>query len=490
MTMEATLPKTKFFKTNSSIILTILAVIGMWCLTPMQPLTIALLAVVVLFLFGLKKPLWAMAAFLVSQITATSYMVNNPLGFPISLRLSLLLLIGLILLRFRIGEPIKLGPGAKPVIVPTVILLIICAASDMIYSGFSIAFKDFREIIAGLLIIIFLPAVMRSWKDLKLLCGIAFVGIAVSAIIGLIQHFQLFGFSQKTLVPGFLLQWGDHLRVPGISESELELSYILTTAVLVIIGIIALKAIKNKRWLLVLSVIPVSLTLYFTYTRSALLAVVIGLLSLILFLKTRIKGEIILLILLAGVFLIQITGIMDNQFLGGRDQTSQQESSISRDILWDAGIAMAMQNPVLGIGGGQYSAKAPEYLNYVDPSLIQWENNEYWGYSSLSNELIHNDFLYHWVSYGTLALIIYLWMYFRILNNFLKSYRSSKRRFIKGLSIGLAAAVVAYGVNAFYHNLVVTFPLFWILAGFSVAVVKLMKSKEDKHQLPEKAPSS
>jgi len=93
---------------------------------------------------------------------------------------------------------------------------------------------------------------------------------------------------------------------------------------------------------------------------------------------------------------------------------------------------------------------------------------EPWG-----TEAIHNDFLNMWVSYGTLALLLYLWLYVAILRNFINSYRSSKNQFIRGLSVGLAAALIAYAVNAFYHNLMDTIPLLWILAGFSLAVAKL-----------------
>jgi O-antigen ligase len=207
-----------------------------------------------------------------------------------------------------------------------------------------------------------------------------------------------------------------------------------------------------------------------------------GLVALFMFLKTSIKGEIVLIILLVGVFFIEQTGVMEGQYLGGRDRANQEESSMSRKILWQAGIAIALDNPVLGIGGDQYGAIASQYTGQVDKSLLEWEESRYWGYSSLGSEAPHNDFLGVWVRYGTLAFIVYLWIMMVALRNFLYSYRASKQRFIKGLSIGLAAGLIVYMVNAFYHNCLQTYSLFWILTGFSVATAKLAAKK--KVQIP------
>jgi O-antigen ligase len=220
--------------------------------------------------------------------------------------------------------------------------------------------------------------------------------------------------------------------------------------------------------------------LYFTYTRSALLALLLGLVALALFLRTRIRGEVILAALLLFIGFIEVTGIMGGQYLGGRAESVQEESAISRQILWQAGVNIAIDNPILGIGGDQYAKISPQYAASVDPSLLDFEEERYWGYRTLGSEQVHNDFLKVWISYGTLALAAYLWLFFAVLRNFLDSYQMSRRRFIKGLSIGLAAALVVYGANAFYHNLIATIPLLWILAGFSLATAKLALERKGK----------
>lgn len=472
--MEATLERPSLWSRPQGIVLAILGIVVMWCRGPLAPTAMALLAVVVFFLFGLRRPVWAMAALLVSELTVTSYMVNIPFGLAISLRLLLTLLIGLLV--WRSLRPIDLGKKLRPVLVPASVLLGISLVANLANSGFDTAFRDARSMIVGLLIVILLPAVTSNLKDLKILCGVALVGLTGSAIVGVIQHYQWLGMGQATLIPGFTEVIAEgKAGVPGFSETQLELSYVLSTGLLTVLGICLCGDVGDRpRRLLLLSATAMAASLYFTYTRSSLYAAVMGLIALILFLKTRIRGGIILTVFLLAIALTEIFGLRPNDmFLGGRSEDIQLESAISRPILWQAGIAIAISNPILGIGVDRFETVSPAYVGSVDPSLVEWEEDRYYSYRTLGNQPPHNDFLNVWVSYGTLALVAYIWLYAAVLRNLLDSYRRSKRRLIKGLAVGLASALIAYGVNAFYHNMMMTLPLLWILAGFSVATGKL-----------------
>jgi len=435
-----------------------------WILEPAGHLMVVLLTVLVLLFLGLKSPVWAMAAVVVSQLTFPSHMVDTPFGIAISLRLLILLAIGLILWRFR--KQIELGPKARRVIIPTLVLLVISTIANMTNSNFDFAFKDFRNMLAGLLIVIFLAAVVRNLKDLKTLCGVAFITVTVSAIIGVLQHYQFLG----ELVS----------RVSGISESKLELMLVLPVVILAVLGVLLYGGAKRMRPLLGISVVMMGLALYFTYTRSALLALALGVIALVIFLLRRIRGEIILVIILAGVGFIEVSGFMSDQYLGGRDIATQQESSISRKILWQAGFAIVQDNPILGIGGDQFKTVSPQYASSVDPTLLRWEQKSYWGYRTLGALEPHNDFLTMSISYGVMALVAFLWLFMATMRNLFDSYRASDKRFIKGLSLGLAAGLISYAVNAFYHNGFATLPLLWVLVGFSAAVARLAAGRQNQ----------
>ena len=97
------------------------------------------------------------------------------------LRLLLLLLIGIIIWRSRVYNQIELGARAKRVIIPVLILVGLSIVSNLIFTGFDNAFKDFRNMLVGILIIIFFPAIIRNLKEFKTLCAVVFIGIAASA---------------------------------------------------------------------------------------------------------------------------------------------------------------------------------------------------------------------------------------------------------------------------------------------------------------------
>jgi O-antigen ligase len=461
--MQITVQRQSSLYRPQALILVVLLGVVFWTLFSGNTQGLALVVVSIMFIYGITRPVWAMGAFIISQMTIPGFMAG-----PLSLRLLLLLLIGLVVLRMYIQDGIQLGNKAKRVIIPVAILVVISIVSNVFNSSFDFVFKDFRNMAVGILIVIFLPVIIRNTKDLKVLGGIVLTGMTISAIIAIVQHYGIINLPINTA------------RANGISENELELAYLLCVVFLGILGILISEGIKKNNRILFISALLMLPALYFTYTRSAQMALVFGVVTFILFLKTRISSTIILVFILALTLYLSMSGFTDNFSFTERSQIGQESSSISRKILWQAGIAIAKDNPVLGIGGDQYIIVAPQYEEAVDPALIQWEEDRYWSYRTLGSVGIHNDFLNMWVSYGALALLAFIWIMAAVLRNLIDSYRMSNQRFIKGLAVGLAAGLIAYAVNAFYHNLIAEFPLVWIVAGFSVALAKI--TAEDKGQ--------
>jgi O-antigen ligase len=452
----------------------VLGIVALWRLMGDSQATLALVLIIAFLVAGLKRPVWLMAALLVSQLTVTSYMVNTPLG-SLSLRLLLVLVAIFFAGRVLFKRKAAMGPSARRVLVPIVVLVSISTAANLAFSGFDYAFTDFRNMFVGLAFVVLLPATVGNMKELKLLCGVVFVFVTASAAIGLMQHYGWLGMDAATLQPGFLTA-ANYLRVPGMGETELELAFILPVAFLAVVGIYLTRAVgADKRGLLLLSSVLMAAALYFTYTRSALLAVLAGLIAMVLFAKTRVSGVLVMTTL----FLLLVLVGASNIYLSGRSQAAQEGSSISRPILWQAGMAIVLDNPILGIGGDNFRRVSPEYAGAVDSSLLQWEEKNYFEYRTLGNEPPHNDFLNQWVSYGTFALATYVWLYLVILRIYLSSYRRAKTKFVRGLSLGLAASVAAYAANAFYHNVLTTVPLFWILAGLSLVTSKLTAMEDN-----------
>jgi O-antigen ligase len=471
MSAVAVKPRESFLYNPKGITAATFLMVIVWAVIQWNPSAFMFLVVVALFIIGWKKPLWAVAAVLVSQMTITSYIIVTPL-VDISLRLILLLLILFIIRGALSRKEVDLGPHSRKLIIPMAILIVIFAVSDL-YNGlpFDTVFKAFRNMTVGLLFIILLPAVVESRQQLKILFGIVFIVAIASSVVGVLQHYNVLGMGQATITPDFLSMLD---RVPGMGETELELSYIIPAALVIILTLYLVRGISSRhRNFLFIPMVPMLLALWFTYTRSALLAIGIGVVSVFLFIGTKIRWEIILIIIAGILFFIEGSNVFEETYLSGRAESAQEESSVARDILRQTGIAIALDNPIFGIGSEQFLIISPQYASSVDPSLIEWEGNRYYSYTTLGNDEPHNDFIMMWLSHGTLALILYVVLYFVIIYNLMYSFRTSNNRFIRGLSAGLAAALITYVVNSFYHNLLATLPLLWILAGFSLVTAKL-----------------
>jgi O-antigen ligase len=454
-----------------------------WALLQWALSAIAFLAIVVVFLFGFKKPIWALAALLLQQLTVTSYMLATPF-VNLSLRLLLILLTFFILRKALIQKEIDFGPQARNIVIPSLFLVVVTVVANFVNTlGISVTFTDFRNVASGLLFALLLPAIIENSKQLKLICAFIFTIATASALISIMQHYNMLGMGQATIIPDFMSKLG---RASGMSEMELELSYILSVVIIVLLGIYLRKGLEviNRNWLFI-PLIVLAGGLYYSYTRSSIFAVACGLVSILLFILLRSKWWIILAIVFVVFVFLENSNVVAGKGVSGRDSMEQLESSISREILWQAGLAIAEDHPILGIGVDQFIKVSPQYTARVDPALIQWETNRYWSYRTLGNEPPHNDYMMMWVSYGIIALVLFIWLHFVIFNNFMKAYFLSTDKFTKGISLGFAAALVTYVVNSFYHNMLATMPLFWVLAGFSLVTMKLAKKEKKLQPVPE-----
>ena len=253
---------------NIAIIIGVI-IIG-WSLARWSLSIVMFAAVMVIFLIGMKKPLWALIAIIIGQMTITSYMIATPM-VAISLRLVLMLVTLFLVRKALVQKEVDLGPNSRKLIIPTLLLIGITFISNIVNSlDFEEFFRSFRNMSIGLLFIILLPAIINNTKQLKTVCVIIFIVATASASIGVLQHFNVLGMGQATLTPEYLEDMG---RVPGIGETELELAYILPAVIIIIATIYLVKgvgAVYNN--LLFLPIIPMAAALYFTYTRSAIFA--------------------------------------------------------------------------------------------------------------------------------------------------------------------------------------------------------------------------
>ena len=186
----------------------------------------------------------------------------------------------------------------------------------------------------------------------------------------------------------------------------------------------------------------------------------------VLLMKGKPKKEFFLAMLILGVAFLGFAEMTANRYSKGFEE---EKSAAGRLVLWEAGLLIALDNPISGIGSKRFEEASVAYASAISSeSMKRFDVGR-----GLGTTEAHNDFLRVWSSYGTVALLALLWLFVGVFRNFLDAYRHSRTRFLKGFAVGCFGAVAAYIVNAATHNVMDTSQLMWILGGLSIATTKL-----------------
>lgn len=279
------------------------------------------------------------------------------------------------------------------------------------------------------------------------------------------------------------------------------LNYLIPTILLV--AVVYFKNRTAQLFMFALFAIYVA-NVVLTYTRAAWVTMACALILLIilmpkLFIKNAIKPHILLsfLILFTVVYFMpdvqsrtssalyaieQLLPKGTNISLGGDsadpdsgdvDEVAGEEEEVeedattsravvSRTTLWKTGWYMLRDNPVLGLGVGNYTANYKEYVEKY-PEL-------YIGHDSYS---VHNSYLKVGAETGFIGLISFLLIYIVYFLTIIKLYLDQKQNVLgKVMAVGLFVGSVCYMVQNLSNNLIFIPQLnmiFWLTAGLVLA---------------------
>ncbi len=195
----------------------------------------------------------------------------------------------------------------------------------------------------------------------------------------------------------------------------------------------------------------------FTYARQAYLAVTIELLFLVLFLvldfyknnkkslisKCKLRKDKFFSLILITLFLI----IISNFYAEGVNNTQGSkfdryshislEGGQSRIPAWVNTFEMIKDNPLKGVGIGQWSTEYPRYYDRIKRDVIFNDN--------VRLARLHNDFLEMMANVGVVGYIFLLWIAFFVIKNIfiiLISPISENRLIVLSLSLGLSGFLI------------------------------------------------
>jgi O-antigen ligase len=423
---------------------------------------------VLLLAAGVRRPVWIPAALLVNELTSANYMHD----FGVSNRL-LLALLSIPVLAPHIAARVELGRKARATVLLGLAFVLLTTASNMIYAEDGYVIQFLRYIAVGLYILVLIPITIRDREDLRDLCVLLFGVAALSATVGIFQHW-----SSSRGTP--IWQTIPHAGAPGETFASWEERVVALTNnpihagnTLMVAGLFALGAIlvapmsSNLKRGIALTLLMMAVASYFTYTRSWAIAMVPALVSIALLYRGQYKKEFWLLIIVMMGAVWYWSDMKATRYTA--DASEDGGSASARPVLWSVGLNIALDHPWLGVGHDAYLELSPEYAKTLDDDLLESPEAR----SVIGKYTPHNDLLNIWLSWGFFSLLVYVIFSIAIGRNFVLTFITTADPLLKGLALGGLAALIGFQVNSLFHNFFDSTLTLWVLGGFSLVALKL-----------------
>jgi len=223
--------------------------------------------------------------------------------------------------------------------------------------------------------------------------------------------------------------------------------------------------ISRKTMLLMIGQILITINLYLTKSYGAWLSIG-AILTVVFWLKYRaiLNKKYFAIFLVVLLFLLSWAGINKYKNI---EKMGERSSLASRTMIWKSAGLMVKNNPLFGIGPGNFQNKYLEYQKYFPPYL-EW-----------SAPQPHNLFLAFWLETGLLGLLGFILL-------LLQFFKDNKKAIINNRLYGiLCLALVLYFL---FHGLIDTTYwrndmalLFWIIVSLNLYLAS-GKAAENKKE--------
>jgi O-antigen ligase len=318
-----------------------------------------------------------------------------------------------------------------------------------------------------------------------ILWAITGVGTLI-ALYGILQHH---GYD--------VFPWTEHTEVP-VERGVSFIGHATFSASVLIAAIPISFGLGSSRTLFIIRIIPricAVIMLYhlsFTGARVATVALFFtGLLVMLMIIIHKARSQstdddytvapkihvkaivgIVLLLVIGSAFVARAWSIKDSDVLGVR-----QASVAQRIYSWDTATRMFLDNPVLGVGAGNYGVASPEYWNELEATRYAYYNRMLYQ--------PHNEYIEIAAEQGIIGISLFLLLIVLALSS--SVYLWVHELNIKSQRIGLAifAALLAISIDAtFIFNLQqpASALIFWVLLGIISAEMARIKQNSPAPQ--------
>jgi len=296
------------------------------------------------------------------------------------------------------------------------------------------AIEDVIRFATLVVIVLVLNQLLTTERALKHLLVAVYVSLAIPALIGAYQVVTKTGYHVSA----------SFSRVRGTFDHPNPFSIYLT--MLIVMGVaLVLKVPRRSVKLLLLGAIGVSgLFLLLTYTRSAWIATLAGLLVVAFY-----QGKRLLPIMgFAVVLVVLLVPSVAERFSDLSTETTQSgaagNSLVWRFEYWQQALELS-ENPIVGAG-----------LRTVQAS------------TDVSKEP-HNDFIRVYVETGLIGLSAYLWFLVSLARSARRSIRNTRSPLEHSVAVGFAGCLASLLLLSLVSNVISQLVILWYFLAFAVA---------------------
>ncbi|MCK9377145.1 MAG: O-antigen ligase family protein [Syntrophobacterales bacterium] len=257
-------------------------------------------------------------------------------------------------------------------------------------------------------------------------------------------------------------------RVSGTFGHPNNLAGYLVMLVLLNLALLLAPIVRETKLVLGLTLVLIGTALILTFSRGGWLALSFaGMFTLYLgFLRWSRQQVLSLLFSLVVLIVFVITTVAFITPLRQRLFLEDYGAAESRIPMTWVALNTIYQHPWLGIGLGNYIFAAPDYD--ITPEGISYE----------FPRPVHNEFLLIAAEQGLPALGLFLTIIFYIMIRLFRLSQSRDDPLLPYLAIGLLGNFVAWCIfRVTDYNYVLLGDPFWLLAGFSLALVQVSRQK-------------
>jgi len=112
-----------------------------------------------------------------------------------------------------------------------------------------------------------------------------------------------------------------------------------------------------------------------------------------------------------------------------------------REVIWDAAIKMLRDDPIWGVGIGNFGEISSNYISLT-------------GYKELFGQILHahNAFLHYADELGILGAVFLIYFLYKIIRESIMCIMAAKNSEYKAIAIGVLAMIIGYLVRLFFES--------------------------------------